>query len=268
MSKRVLLIGDLHSGHLCGLTPPAYQIKKRKAGTTKRNKWADLQAQLWGHYVELLDKYAPFDNCLVLGDMIDGKGYRSGGSELITADLEEQCDMAVDALNQVRLHARKGYKVVGVYGTGYHVGEDTDWENIISDRAGMDKIGAHEWVSINNCIFDIKHHIGSSTIPHGRYTALAKDKLWNQLWTERGMTVNADVLVRAHVHYHAFCGGPGWLAITLPALQGMGTKYGRRRCSGVVDWGITVFDVDDNGSFDWHCDTVRIEAHKAKVVKL
>jgi len=266
--KRGIIIGDLHCGHVSGLTPPAWQIGQNKKSKTKRNKWAELQRELYSEYKRLLKKYAPFDFGFSLGDTIDGRGERSGGTECITADREEQADMAVDCHDQVRFHANKGFEWVGVFGTSYHTGNDgEDWDAIVADRAGFKKMGSHEWVDVDGVVFDLKHHIGSSGIPHGRHTAAAKERLWNQLWSERDLQPKSNVILRAHCHYHTYCGGPGWVAMTIPALQGMGTRYGARRCSGLVDWGITVFEVD-KGQFDWHCETVTIQAQKAKVVKL
>ena len=266
--KRGIVIADPHCGHLAGLTPPSWQSKEHTKSKTKRNKWVVLQSEMWKHYKYLLKKFGPFDFGLSMGDLVDGAGHRSGGVELITSDREEQADMAVAVHDQVRLHANKGFSWVGVYGTAYHSGTEEDWENIVADRAGFKKIGSHEWIDVNGCIIDCKHHVGGSTIPHGRHTAVAKERLWSVLWAERALTPKANVILRAHVHYHAYCGGPGWVAMTLPALQGMGSKFGARRCSGLVDWGLTVFDIATDGSFDWHSETVQIEAQRAKVVKI
>ena len=266
--KRGIIISDPHCGHLTGLTPPAWQIKRPSKSKTKRNKWSVLQEELWKHYKSLLKKFGPFDFGFSLGDSIDGDGGRSGGVELITADREEQADMAVAVHDQVRLSANKGFEWVGVYGTAYHAGQSEDFENIVADRAGFKKIGSHEWADVNGCIFDLKHHCGSSTIPHGRFTAPAKERLWNVLWAERELVPKARIILRGHVHYHAYCGEPGWVAMTLPALQGVGTKYGSRRCSGMVHWGLTVVDVDNDGGFDWHSEVIQINAQKAKVVKI
>ena len=268
MKKRGIIISDLHCGHLCGLTPPSYQIKTRKAGTSKRNKWAKLQGEMWDAFSELLDRWGPFHFGFSMGDAIDGTGGRSNGVELITSDREEQVDMAVDAHDQVRLHARRGFEWVAVHGTDYHVGDGEDWENLLCERAGFNRIGSHEWVDVNGCVFDLKHHIGGSSIPHGRHTSIAKDRLWNVLWAERELQPKSNFFARGHVHYHNHCGGPGWVAMTCPALQSMGTKYGSRRCTGLVDWGAIIVDVADDGTFDWHADIVQIQAQKAKVVKL
>jgi len=268
MKKRGVIISDLHCGHLVGLTPPAYQIKPVRSGTSKRTKWSKIQDELWRAYVKMLKQHGPFDFCLYAGDGIDGSGKRSGGSELITTDIEEQCNMATECIDQIRLHAKRGFKVVGCYGTPYHCGEIEDSENHIAKQAGFDKIGSHEWVDVNGCIIDLKHHIGSSSIPHGRHTAIARDRLQNLLWAERDQQPRANILLRGHCHFHNFCGGPNWTSITLPALQAAGTKYGARRCSGIVDWGMTFIEVDNDGGFDWCCDTIQFKTQKAEVVKI
>ena len=270
MKKRILAVTDLHCGHLVGLTPPAWHIKRPSRSTTKRSKWAKIQEELWCAFEALLAKHAPYDLCLSAGDLIDGQAQRSGSSELITSDREEQADMAVECFNTIRLFANKGYEVIGCYGTAYHVGAEEDWENIIAARAGFKKMGSHEWVRAKGTktVIDLKHQCGSSQYPHTSFTAVAAQRLHNLLWAERKAQPKADIILRGHVHRHSFCGQPGWLAMTLPALQGMGTKYGARRCSGLVDWGITVIDVDDKGGFDWTVETVLVDSQRAKVVSV
>ena len=267
---RILVRADGHSGHNTGLTPPAWQYNAPGKSTTKRKKWGKMQRDLWNAYKETLKRYAPYDYGLDLGDTIDGTGHRSGGTELITPDREEQADIAVATLDEVRLHAKKGFKWRGVYGTPYHTSSDgEDWENIVAARAGFESIGAHEWLDANGCIIDMKHHLGSSPLPHTKFTPLAKEKLMNMLWFEyENSQPNANIILRGHVHYSAFCGRPGWLSMSCPALQGAGTKYGARRCSGVVHFGLTIIDIDKNGNFDWHTELTILESQKAKAIKI
>lgn len=268
--KRVIVINDAHCGHRAGLTPPQWQYNEFEESTTKRNKWAALQKELWNNFINLLERFKPFDVGLSVGDMIEGKAPRSGATELITADREEQIDMAVEVHRQVSMRANADFKWIGVFGTGYHTSGEggEDWEAIMAERAGFHKIGSHEWVDVNGCIFDIKHHISSSIVPYGRFTAPARDRLWNMLWAEKEYQPKANVLLRGHVHYFTFCGDSDWVAMTLPALQGMGTKYGARRCSGLVHWGLTVFDVADDGTYSWSVPIVRLVNQKAEAIKI
>ena len=145
-----------------------------------------------------------------------------------------------------------------VYGTDSHTGKSEDFENLVQEILRRDgcnlpeDIQAHAWIDVNGLVFDCKHHIGSSNVPHARHTAIAKERLWNVLWSdERHLAPHADVIIRSHVHYLSMAGGVDWLGITTPALQGMGSKYGARRCSGIVDFGLIYFDVVDKENYTW-----------------
>jgi len=264
--KRTLIISDTHSGHLVGLTHPGWWVEEKdiEASRTKRNKYANTQRQCWKFYEDGIKKLGPFDVVLMNGDAIDGKGDRSGGTEQITTDREEQAEMAVAA---IRPALSKKTRLVMTYGTAYHTGKDEDWESLVASDLGAVKIGSHEWVDVEGVIFDMKHHVASSSVPHGRHTAAARERLWNVLWAERQLQPKADVIVRSHVHYYDFCGGANWLGLTTPALQGMGTKYGGRVCSGTVDFGFLVFECS-KGEYTWTKHIAEIQSQKATAIKL
>jgi hypothetical protein len=254
--KRVLTVGDLHSGHRVGLTPPEFDFAE------ENDRWYRIRREMWKAYTRAIDAIKPIDIMIVNGDAIDGKGFRSGGTELITTDRRFQCTMAKSAI----LYAEADV-IKMTYGTAYHTGQSEDWEKVLADELGA-SIGSHEWFNINGTVFDCKHKIGSSSIPHGRGTPLAKDRFWNLIWTEFGEQPKADVVIRSHVHYFNYIGEDHWLAMTLPALQGQGSKFGARICSGTVHFGIVWFDCFDNGSFAWSRDITRVTSQKREAEKL
>jgi hypothetical protein len=206
----------------------------------------------------------PIDILIVNGDCIDGRGERSGSRELVSVDRREQVKMAVECIELV-----EAKHIVMTYGTPYHSGTSEDWEDQIADKVGADAIGGHEFVNVNGLIFDVKHKVGGSTIPHGRHTPIAKEKLWNIMWNEKEENQpNSDIIIRSHVHYFDFCGDSRWLGMTTPALQGLGTIYGSRQCSGTVDWGLVWFDVDKKGHYSWNYEVAEVVAQRAPVLKL
>jgi len=152
------------------------------------------------------------------------------------------------------------------YGTGYHTGCEEDYEKIIADRLGA-KIGSHEWISVNGLVFDCKHKIGSSSIPHGRATAMLRDRLWAEIWARHDEQPASQIQIRSHVHYFGAFLGEDYLAITTPALQGMGSIYGSRQCSGRVTVGLIEFKVKDDGSYDWQPHLANLKSQKAIVSK-
>ena len=94
-SKRILVMGDTHCGHIAGLTPPEWHFNSNnKSSITlkKRNVFAKLQKEMWNWYIETIESLKPFDTLFCMGDLIDGRGEASGGTELLTTDCNEQCE--------------------------------------------------------------------------------------------------------------------------------------------------------------------------------
>lgn len=256
--KRVVAISDLHCGHIVGLTPPAYWTHAARSRTARA-----VQAELWKYFSRKLEELQPIHALLVLGDCIDGKGQRSGGTEQITTDLQEQCAMAEEAISLA-----KAKHIVMVHGTPFHVGADgEDYERLIAHNVGA-TIGGHEWAECHGVVFDLKHKVGSSQVPHGRHTAIARERLWNVLWQERDLAPKAQVLLRGHVHYFNYCGGSDWLGITMPALQGPGSKYGVRQCSGTVHFGLVSFDIYPGGTYSWAAHLLPVKSARPVPVNL
>jgi predicted phosphodiesterase len=263
-SKSVVAVSDFHCGAYTGLTPPDWQ-------SSPNTDVGKHQRICWDFYSHHIPKNA--DVLLVVGDAIDGKGQRSGGTELKVSDRREQCEMALACLLEA-----KPKKVVLVHGTPYHTGTEEDWESVLTDKVAARRIdatiGSHKSVDVNGLIFDIKHKVGSSQVPHGRHTAISRERLSNQLWAEKGQRPKADIILRGHVHYFNYCGGLEWLAATMPALQDLGCKYGSRQCSGLIDFGFLQFQVDAQKSpkqkpeYDWQAIIADYKGREAKIIKV
>lgn len=258
---RALLIGDLHCGHTVGLTPPGYQFGPDR----------NVQAAQWEWFCRHVGELGQVDFLLLNGDAIDGRGERSGGLEQIAIDRKEQVNMALEVVKLISPRS-----MVMTYGTPYHVGREENWEDVLRDKIATElgipiKLGDHETAALGDCaavdalILDAKHKVGGSQIPHGRHTAIARERLWNLMWAEREQRPKAHVIIRSHVHFFGYCGGQGWLAMTLPALQGLGSRYGARECAGTVDTGFVVLDVVSKSEYGWRAETVADSTRKASV---
>jgi len=255
--RRILVIADSHCGQRVGLTPPKYQ------GMYRDSRYNLIQEELWEEFVKMILPLKPIDVLIINGDAVDGTGHRSGGTELITTDRNIQCDMFIESVSII-----EPKKIIMTYGTGYHTGEEEDFELIIAKLLKADRIGSHEWIDINGLIFDVKHHVAGSTVPYSRGTSILKDRLWNLLWNEDEEQPKADILIRSHLHYFAYVGGSNYLCIITPALQGAGTKYGARRCSQKVDFGIVYFDVNNKDDWNWSFDIRVVNSQKIEPYKV
>ena len=228
-------MGDLHCGHVAGLTPYSWQVSEKRD-----KKLSRLQKQMYQNYLEMLKEVGPVDILVVNGDAIDGHGKKSNGSELLTTDLLQQVDIAVECLSQVKFK-----KCYFTYGTPYHVSNNggQDFQKLIADKMGGE-IKSQWRLNVDGVIFDIKHDLKTTSTPTSRFNPIAKNRVWDVLRSEKFNINSADVIVRSHVHYYSMCSQSNWTAMTLPALQASCTKFGRR-CQGITDWGFVCFQVQD-----------------------
>lgn len=253
--KRILVISDTHCGHMSGLTPPGYQLPLDSDNPLRR-RFADFERRTWEWFVAEMEKCRPFDALVWNGDILDGKGERSGGNELIMSDRLDQIGMAekiLDTIDAPSTHL--------IYGTPYHVGRDEDWEAVLAEKMDL-HIGSHEWIEAEGVTIDFKHKVNTSVMPYGRHTAPSRSRLWNQIWAERKMQPKADIIIRSHAHYYDFSGDARGLAIVTPGLQGW-TKYGSRECEGTVDYGFLTIDCEE-GHYSWRPHLMDMEFSAAK----
>ena len=225
----------------------------------------------WDTFLRIVEKHAPYDSLLCPSDFVEGRGDKSGGTELLTTSVFGQVEIFVDVLKQIRPFFRsKGpIPLELVFGTSYHTafgGED--WEDVLACHKDLrmysiPKPGAHTWVKSGGVTFDLKHHVGRSATPYGQWTPLARAMVWNSLWNMKKGQPLADVLIRGHVHYHIAAIQGKRLAVTAPCLS-WGSKFGSRRCDEEIDWGILWFDCE-NGAYEWGSELVVLEAMKPKV---
>lgn len=253
--KRILVISDTHCGHMAGLTPPGWQLPS-DAASLVRSKFADWERRTWDWFADAIDRARPFDALVWNGDILDGKGERSGGTELIMSDRLDQIAIARAIFDHIAPPRARF-----VYGTPYHVGREEDWERVLADELDV-HIGSHDWIEAEGVTIDCKHKASGSVIPHGRHTGPSRARLWNQLWSEREMQPKSQIIVRSHVHYYDFSGDARGVAITTPALQGW-TKYGGKECEGTVDYGFVTIDCE-GGEYSWkpHLMDLRWSASK------
>jgi hypothetical protein len=245
---RCVVISDLHCGHITGLTPPEFQ-------QINTGKYGDFQKESWIWYTNMIERLKPIDVLIVNGDAIDGRQEKSGGCELITGNRITQTDMATECI--LKMNAKKIYIVRG---TPYHTGKEEDWEDIIAKNVDAVSVSSHLKLSINGCIFDVRHKTGRSNIPHGRFTMMARTAMWNDLMNSHE-SKKANVIIRSHVHYHIFGGhSNNRVFMTTPALQGQ-SEYGLKECEGNVDYGIIHFDITESGTIrDWKFYKAHFEA--------
>lgn len=250
--KRVLILSDTHCGHLTGLLPPGQHRERSDDKTDK------IAIELWNKYEKLIDSIKPIDICIANGDLIDG---RENSTECLRGDRNWQADLA-----SICLKKTGAKKYVVIKGSPFHVGKTEKFESRIADNLKADCYGDHKHVDVNGLVFDLKHKVGTSSIPHGQFTPIAKENLWAVLWADKGWP-RSQVVVRSHTHKFNFCGDFDFLGFTTPGLQAT-SEYGKSQVSRTIDWGFVYFDVWSKDKWTWKPEALSLELIKSKVVKL
>lgn len=263
--------GDLHCGHAVGLTPPDWRLSCGKRSARDVKKIRATQDEAWERYVQTCQALKP-DVAIWMGDLIDGRGERSGGCELLTSDRTEQCEMAAQCIFQMAAPVN-----VLIRGTSFHTGAFEQFEDAIpplltAERLSCDGPHDHEQLKIDGVVFDVKHKVGSSSIPHGGWTPLAKEDLWQLLYADAGLVQRADWVVRGHTHTHLggwrMAGDQVQTFVSTPALQCMGSRFGKQQCSKLVDWGVFAVRIANDRAVPImdHIRTIGAQASAVKVI--
>ena len=263
---RGFLGGDFHCGHHAGLTSPEFQVAPNGLNP-KSIKVSNTSQVLWDYYAEKIYELGPFDFAILNGDLIDGRGERSGGTELITPDRVIQQNMAIRCGKEIR--AKEYYLT---YGTPYHTGDKEDWEIAIANalpgvNEGVAPIKGHMFPLIGGVQFDCKHKIASSSIPHGSLTPIAKEILWNRICARNGEQPIADVLVRSHTHTFDMVDHDGCFGIILPGLQGFGSDYGVRQVSRSISFGFVTIDIEGGEVIGWKKAILEGKTQKVEIIE-
>ena len=265
----LLLIGDNHAGHIHAPTPPG---EHRTDPNTPRGA---LQARVWDaaigcmvrarEWVRAMTGTEP-RRCLHLGDAIDGKGERSGGTEQLEADRIK----AAREIAAPLILATGCEEFAMVYGTGYHAGltEDFEDEVVFALRAAGVKACISSQLHINlGCVrVHAKHYIGGSSIPHGVHTASAREREVHLQWERDAGWPSARIALRGHKHRYHYEGTVETISCVLPALLPPHTKYGGRRCFSPVDFGVAALVYGGAYGYDLRAFTAAFAEYRPEEV--
>ncbi len=236
--KRMVILSDLHCGHELGLTPPSWQYQ---TNNSELGDVAKLQQQCWNWYKQQIDIVGKDVDVLVInGDLIDGRGEKSGSTELITSDRTKQGIIATECIQEWNCD-----NIFITRGTPYHSGSAEQFEDMIAERLNANIDNVIE-LKVNNRIFNFRHKVGGSSVPYGKTSPVVKEAVWNLINASYNEVKSADVVVRSHVHYMIINQDSMRYSITTPALQ-LNSRYGQQQCTGHTDFGFIVIDIYDDG---------------------
>ena len=251
---RLMLLSDAHPGHITGLTPPDYW-RNAAGGNSIFAKQRAQQKERWEWFAAEIDKVKKekgADHVVFNGDAVDGASTKIGGAEM-SETLQTQIDMSKQIISFCKSDCTKEVHMIS--GTNYHTRTrdgSIDLEKIISDQIGAHyspiaflNVGSSKRPFIIKC----RHHTAKGSIIGGGAIPGAVRQMVSSILSEKLMGDPAvDMIVLSHVHEASFvqmfqADGSPLYVLTTPGLQGRGSEYGMKMCSGVVHFGFVVLDI-------------------------
>lgn len=210
--KTIGFVGDLHAGSHVGLWPLDELPEKKHVACRYLH-------QCWTHFV---DSCPSLDLLVLMGDLIDGKQYKSSGTGIFTSDLGEQAGQCSRLLAPLATKAKSIYRV---WGTPYHESFDNVLK-IIDSELKVAKVSQVIDLQLGNHILNLAHHPASGSALY-QGTVADRETLWSQIAAFENKVPNCRWMVRAHKHTYyrwetrcrTMVGMPCWQLPTAHAVK-------------------------------------------------
>jgi hypothetical protein len=205
------LIGDLHFGSIYA---PMQEFKTFDGRTILPSLEQQGLNQIFGWCVDRI-RYWKVKNILFTGDLIQGKNIKDMARSLVTADLDEQQQLAINYLKPVC----EGMNIYGVSGTGYHQSVDTEIEKKIVEGLGGQFFNKMAWLKIpeSKRLINLAHASATGKI----YPFSAMEREATQMLKACGehKLPTPDIIIRGHRHLFAHLHTTSYHFILVPSFQ-------------------------------------------------
>lgn len=217
-TNSVVVASDLHCGSLLGLFPPHGFIRSDKAGTGAGSRVipSDFQRWLWRCWEEFWYVFVPeategepYD-VVLNGDIVEGRHH--GQDVLVSNNVAEQMQIAVECLRLVLERNRKLRRVFVLAGTEAHCGLSNETTEMLAERLPHVVPDVHGnilrpelWIEIgmrgrHNALCHIAHHIGTTSVAAYETTAIHRELVEAFQEAARWRNRPPDVIIRSHRH--------------------------------------------------------------------
>lgn len=222
--KNIVGISDTHFGSQYSICPPKVKLDAGGFYTP-----SVIQRKLWTYWEDFWEwTYDHLDGAPFvlahIGDVIDGQHH--GSVDTVSGNLEDQTDIAVNALKP---HVNKAHKYFQIRGTEAHSGKSAQEEEAIAKALGAERdkeTGAYSryelTIKFGPEIVHFAHHIGTTTSTAYESSALMREIATAFVESGQWGVPPATIYVRGHRHRYmevkarktriVVC--PGWQAKT------------------------------------------------------
>ena len=233
--KKIVAIGDLHSGSMYAPLPPDFETYD---GALK--PWNRPQEYLWRCWDDFTWRCHKFDPDIIIvnGDCVEGPQRKSNGFEVSLPAAGDQVEACIGVLGQLKHRVRGDVRWYFTRGTPYHVGEFGETEEAIARKIGAEPYGsvgvgkyAREvlWANAEGVTIEATHHPAGSSTGFYRMTVLDRDAQWSAMAAKdpsKGVP-KSHLLLRSHLHFFGRLEHESKLVIMLPCWK-LGDRHSRK----------------------------------------
>lgn len=195
MTKKILIIGDLHVGSSVALMPEEVYTLKTERENSQLVKASKIQLKILEKWREMIDNEGKVDALVVNGDIVDGYNRKNNGLGAWTCDMDVQMKTAQSLIKEI--HYKKLY---GTQGSLYHTNNNISVDKLIIENLGG--VFNHDLaLKADNVRMHFSHKVGvSGSTWQYRTSPIAKEMVLNEL--NQMDFEKFHVIARSHAHYY------------------------------------------------------------------
>jgi hypothetical protein len=213
LTKKILIIGDMHVGSNVALMPEEVSTLKTEQENCQLINASPVQKKILKKWYEMIDTEGKVDALVVNGDIVDGYNRKGNGIGCWTTDMDTQMKTARSLIKEIPYR-----RLYGTQGSLYHTNE-----NISVDKLVVESLGgtfSHDLALKSEGIrMHFSHKVGvSGSTWQYRTTPIAKEMVMNEL--NQMDFEKFKIIARNHAHYYCAVQFGQSLGLICPCWKG------------------------------------------------
>jgi hypothetical protein len=246
LSKKLLLIGDLHVGANSGLMPSEASTHSTERERARIVHASPVQMKILNKWNEMIDSEGTFDGIIVNGDICDGYHRKGNGLGCWTTDMDVQVKIAQKMIKGIKV---RNNKIYGTQGSTYHTNENISADKLVIEGLGG-VFGEDLVLQTNGVRMHFAHKVGvSSSTWQYRSTPIAKELVMAAL--NEADFGKFNIVARSHAHYFAAVTFSNSLGIICPCFKSRDDFVSRLGLAYNPSIGYVVLDINNDGTYSF-----------------
>ena len=213
MTKKILIIGDMHVGSDVAIMPAEIQSLKTERENSQLIKASPVQLKILDKWHEMIDNEGKVDGIILNGDLVEGYNKKNNGLGTWSCDMDTQARAAKMLIQEIKYK-----KLYGTQGSLYHTNNNISVDKLVVE--GLGGTFSHDLaLKCDSVRIHASHKVGvSGSTWQYRTTPIARELVMSELNSMEFGKFN--IVVRSHTHYYCAVQFGSSLGIICPCWKG------------------------------------------------